>query len=159
MSDAGWSRVQLHRGIQACEVCLSRVAPGSANVPRHQLRADGEFLLIEGQADTKILAVMGRPASKCVWCIADAPQVWQLEVPFPFHFQTKRPSMSQPHAVDERSLARAPRSSMSSPGTGRVVALAFNTDRAPPIRECPWAALSRGRCCLLGRNKNRYYLI
>ena len=77
------SRVHSHRGIKACEVCLSSVAPGSADAPLHQLRADVGVLLIEGYAGTKVLPVVGRPVVQ-VGGTADVPQVWQLEVPFSF---------------------------------------------------------------------------
>ena len=76
MYDASWSRVHSHRGIKACEVCLSWVAPGSADAPLHQLRADVGVLLIEGHAGTKVLPVVGRPASKWEWSTADVSQVW-----------------------------------------------------------------------------------
>ena len=111
-----WSRVHSHRGIKACEVCLSWVASGSADAPLHQLCADVGVLLIEGMQILQVLPVVGRPASKWVWRTADVLQVWQLEVPFAF--LAKGPSMSQPHAANGRCLARAPRFSLSSPGTG-----------------------------------------
>ena len=83
MHDARWSGVQSLRGINFFEVCLLWVAPGSADAPLHQLRADVGVLLIEGYAGTKVLPVVGRPGVQ-VGGTADVPQVWQLEVPFSF---------------------------------------------------------------------------
>ena len=68
MYDASWhSRVHSYRGIKACEDCLSWVAPGSADAPLHQLRADVGVLLIEGYAGTKVLPVVGRLGVQVGW--------------------------------------------------------------------------------------------
>ena len=56
----------MHRGIKARGVCLPWVAPGSADAPRHQLRAGLEVLLIEGYAGTKVHTAV-RPATNWGW--------------------------------------------------------------------------------------------
>ena len=60
MYDAIWSRVHLHRGIKAYEVCLSWVAHGSTDAPLHYLRADVGALLIEGHAGTSSPSCHGK---------------------------------------------------------------------------------------------------
>ena len=51
--------MNLVSGYERMWICLPWVAPGSADAPRHQLRADLEVLLIEGYAGIEILTTWG----------------------------------------------------------------------------------------------------